>query len=142
MTSAATSKTYSSPYKIAVIPGDGIGLEVMPPALSILQTASSLFNFELDLSSQFDFASCDYYEKNGGKMLPDDWVEVLGKFDCIYFGAVGGPKRVPDHISLWGSLLLFRRQFDQYVLSLPLSLLLSSHPHFYLVDTSTCAHAS
>jgi tartrate dehydrogenase/decarboxylase/D-malate dehydrogenase len=62
----------------------------------------------------YDFASCDYYEKHG-KMLPDDWKDKLGKHDAIFFGAVGMPDQVPDHISLWGSLLQFRREFDQYI---------------------------
>lgn len=101
-------------YKIAVIAGDGIGTEVMPPALSILRYLAQKHQFELQMT-EFDFASCDYYEQNGGKMMPDDWETTLKAFDCIYFGAVGDPKRIPDHVTLWGSLLLFRRQFDQYV---------------------------
>ncbi len=116
---AAGQKRFRSPYKIAVIPGDGIGQEVMPQGLRVLQRAAELYGFELALQ-HFDFASCDYYfgaEKGATeprrKMLPDDWVEQLKPFDCLYFGAVGDPARIPDHISLWGSLLLFRRQFDQ-----------------------------
>jgi len=62
----------------------------------------------------FDFASCNYYVKHG-QMLPDDWKARIGSHDAIYFGAVGGPDMVPDHISLWGSLIRFRREFDQYV---------------------------
>jgi tartrate dehydrogenase/decarboxylase/D-malate dehydrogenase len=60
-----------------------------------------------------EWASCDYVRH--GKMMPDDWREQLQGFDAIYFGAVGWPDTVPDHISLWGSLLKFRREFDQYV---------------------------
>ncbi|KDQ60513.1 hypothetical protein JAAARDRAFT_32922 [Jaapia argillacea MUCL 33604] len=108
-------------YKIAVIAGDGIGLEVMPEGLRCLQAASKKHGFTLSLT-EFDFASCDYYEKNG-KMLPDDWVELLKPFDAIYFGAVGDPRRYPDHITLWGSLLQFRRQFDQYVNLRPVRLI-------------------
>lgn len=104
---------FKSPYKIAVIPGDGIGKEVVPVGVRILQACAKKYGFEVQLE-HFDFASCDYYERHA-KMLPDDWVEVLSRFDALFFGAVGDPKRVPDHISLWGSLLLFRRQFDQYV---------------------------
>ena len=100
-------------YKIAVIPGDGIGQEVMPCGLSALFSASERFNFTLDITT-FDFASCDYYERYG-KMMPDNWAEILTPFDAIYFGAVGDPNRYPDHVTLWGSLLQMRRHFDQYV---------------------------
>lgn len=79
-----------SPYKVAVIPGDGIGKEVMVPGIKALEACAERFGFALQLTT-FDFASCDYYEKHG-KMLPDDWVEVLRKFDAVYFGAVGDPK--------------------------------------------------
>ncbi|KDN47355.1 putative tartrate dehydrogenase [Tilletiaria anomala UBC 951] len=113
MPTTSTSASTNGATPIAVIPGDGIGKEVMPPAISILQAAANKFSCDLQLT-EFDFASCDYYESHG-KMLPDDWVETLRKFDCIYFGAVGDPKRVPDHVSLWGNLLLFRRQFDQCI---------------------------
>ncbi|EEU41792.1 uncharacterized protein NECHADRAFT_54226 [Fusarium vanettenii 77-13-4] len=99
--------------KIAVIPGDGIGVEVMPYGVRCLQAAAQKFNLSLEFE-EFDFASCDYYEKHGS-MLPNDWKETLTKFDAIYFGAVGMPDRVPDNISLWGSLLKFRREFDQYI---------------------------
>ncbi|KAK6084391.1 tartrate dehydrogenase [Seiridium cupressi] len=99
--------------KIAVIPGDGIGQEVMPYGVGSLQAAAKVFGLSLEFE-HFDFASCAYYEKHGD-MLPTDWKETLSKFDAIYFGAVGMPDQVPDHISLWGSLLKFRREFDQYV---------------------------
>ena len=100
-------------YRIAVIAGDGIGKEVMPEGLRVLEAAAKKFGFELRLD-EFDFSSCDYYAKHG-KMLPDDWKEKIGGHDAIYFGAVGMPQQVPDHISLWGSLIKFRREFDQYV---------------------------
>lgn len=100
-------------YKIAVIPGDGIGQEVMPCGLQALRAASARFKFDLSITA-FDFASCDYYDKHG-KMMPDNWIELLTPFDAIYFGAVGDPARHPDHVTLWGSLLQMRRHFDQYV---------------------------
>ena len=108
-------------YKIAVIPGDGIGREVVPEGVRVLRKAADLFGFQLQLD-EFDFASCDYYLKHG-KMLPDDWKERIGHHDAIFFGAVGCPERVPDHISLWGSLILFRREFDQYVNLRPVRLM-------------------
>ena len=98
---------------IAVIAGDGIGKEVMPEGIRVMQAAASRFGIDLQFD-YFDFSSWDYFEKNG-KMLPDDWKEQIGGHDAIYFGAVGWPEKIPDHVSLWGSLLLFRREFDQYV---------------------------
>ena len=70
----------------------------------------------------FDFASWDYYEKHG-EMMPEDWKDKIGKHDAIYFGAVGWPAKIPDHISLWGSLIKFRREFDQYVNLRPVRLM-------------------
>ena len=100
-------------YRIAVIPGDGIGKEVVPEGLRVLDAAARKFGIDLAYD-QFDFASCDYYAAHG-KMMPDDWKDRIGGHDAIFFGAVGWPDTVPDHISLWGSLLKFRREFDQYV---------------------------
>ncbi len=108
-------------YRIAVIPGDGIGKEVVPEGLRALEQAAKRFGFALE-TAWFDFASCDYHEKHG-RMMPDDWKERIGRFDAIYFGAVGWPAKVPDHISLWGSLVLFRREFDQYVNLRPVKLM-------------------
>ena len=108
-------------HRIAVIPGDGIGKEVAPEGLRVLQGAASAFDFDLDYA-QFDYASADYYAKTG-QMLPDGWFDELNRFDAIFFGAVGWPDVVPDHISLWGSLLQFRRAFDQYVSLRPVKLL-------------------
>jgi len=102
-----------STHRIAVIAGDGIGPEVMPEGLRVLEVAASRFNIDLQFD-HFDFASCDYHQRHG-QMLPDNWKDQIGGHDAIYFGAVGWPDKVPDHISLWGSLLLFRREFDQYV---------------------------
>ncbi len=99
--------------KIAVIAGDGIGKEVMPEGLRVLQAAASRYGIALELE-HFDFASCDYYAQHG-QMMPDNWKDLLTPKDAIFFGAVGWPDTVPDHVSLWGSLLKFRREFDQYV---------------------------
>ncbi|MFU9135901.1 tartrate dehydrogenase [Erwinia tasmaniensis] len=108
-------------YRIAVIPGDGIGKEVMPEGVRVMDAAAAQFGITLEWT-WFDFASADYYQQHG-KMLPDDWFTTLKSFDAIYFGAVGWPAIVPDHVSLWGSLLQFRRQFDQYVNLRPVRLL-------------------
>lgn len=110
-----------SKHRIAVIPGDGIGKEVVPEGLRVLDAASRRFGIELSLD-HFDFASCDYYAKHG-KMMPDDWKDRIGGHDAIFYGAVGWPATVPDHVSLWGSLLLFRREFDQYVNLRPVRLM-------------------
>jgi len=99
--------------RIAVIAGDGIGKEVMPEGLRVVQAAATRFGIDLQFD-HFDFSSWDYYERHG-KMLPDNWKDQIGGHDAIYFGAVGWPEKIPDHVSLWGSLLLFRREFDQYV---------------------------
>ena len=99
--------------QIAVIPGDGIGKEVMPEGLRALQAAAT--HFKLDLAfTHIDWASCDHYAQTG-QMMPDDWKAQLEGMDAILFGAVGWPATVPDHTSLWGSLLKFRREFDQYI---------------------------
>ena len=82
---------------------------------------SKKFGFELR-QDWFDFASYDYYAKHE-RMMPEDWKDQIGKHDAIYFGAVGMPDKVPDHISLWGSLILFRREFDQYVNLRPVRLM-------------------
>jgi len=103
----------SNHHRIAVIPGDGIGTEVMPEGIRVLEAAAARHGLDLRFD-MFEFASCDYYEAHG-RMLPDDWKAQIGGHDAIFFGAVGMPDRVPDHVSLWGSLLQFRREFDQYV---------------------------
>jgi tartrate dehydrogenase/decarboxylase/D-malate dehydrogenase len=100
-------------HRIAVIAGDGIGKEVMPEGLRVLEAAATRFGIALQFD-HFDFACWDYYEKHG-QMLPEDWKVQIGRHDAIFFGAVGWPEKIPDHVSLWGSLLLFRREFDQYV---------------------------
>ncbi len=103
----------SKQFKIAVIPGDGIGKEVMPEGLRALAAAAK--RFDLDLAfTHVEWASCDYHAQHG-QMMPDDWKAQLAGMDAIFFGAVGWPATVPDHVSLWGSLLKFRREFDQYI---------------------------
>ena len=99
--------------RIAVIAGDGIGKEVMPEGLRVMEAAARKFGLDLHFD-HFDFSSWDYFEKHG-QMLPDNWKEQIGGHDAIYFGAVGWPDKIADHVSLWGSLLLFRREFDQYI---------------------------
>jgi tartrate dehydrogenase/decarboxylase/D-malate dehydrogenase len=111
----------SERYRIAVIPGDGIGREVVPEGVRCLTMAAETYGFELEFT-EFDFASADYWLEHG-EMLPPDWRDLLGGFDAIFFGAVGWPDVVPDHTSLWGSLLQFRRGFDQYVNLRPVRLL-------------------
>ncbi|MBP1202235.1 tartrate dehydrogenase/decarboxylase/D-malate dehydrogenase [Duganella sp. 1411] len=108
-------------HKIAVIAGDGIGKEVMPEGIRVVDAAARRFDIGIEWTS-FEWASCDYYAQHG-KMMPDDWFDQLKGFDAIFFGAVGWPDTVPDHISLWGSLLKFRRQFDQYVNLRPVRLM-------------------
>ena len=108
-------------HRIAVIAGDGIGKEVMPEGLRALERAAGLYGVDLALD-EFDFAHCDYYAQHG-RMMPEDWKEQIGGHDAIYFGAVGWPATVPDHVSLWGSLLQFRREFDQYVNLRPVKLM-------------------
>ena len=108
-------------HRIAVIPGDGIGKEVMPEGVRVLEKAAALYGFSLDLDWR-DFACCDYYARHG-EMMPANWKELVGTSDAILFGAVGWPDTVPDHVSLWGSLLQFRREFDQYVNLRPVRLM-------------------
>jgi tartrate dehydrogenase/decarboxylase/D-malate dehydrogenase len=105
--------TQKSTQRIAVIAGDGIGKETTPEGLRVLEAAASKFGIDLKFD-HFDFSSWDYYEKHG-KMLPDDWKDQIGGHDAIFFGAVGWPEKIADHVSLWGSLLMFRREFDQYI---------------------------
>ncbi|MCP4232047.1 MAG: tartrate dehydrogenase [Aestuariibacter sp.] len=103
----------SQTYNVAVIAGDGIGKEVMPEGLKIVKAAAGKFGLNIEFHT-FEWGGCDYYETYG-KMMPDDWKDQVADMDAIYFGAVGWPASVPDHISLWGSILTFRREFDQYI---------------------------
>jgi len=100
-------------HRIAVIPGDGIGKEVMPEGLRALVAAAHRFDIDLQFD-HFDFACAEYYDAHG-QMMPEHWKDLIGGHDAIFFGAVGWPGTVPDHVSLWGSLIQFRREFDQYV---------------------------
>jgi tartrate dehydrogenase/decarboxylase/D-malate dehydrogenase len=106
-------------YEVAVIPGDGIGKEVMPAGLSVLQKVADEHGFKLSLM-EYPW-SCETYHATG-KMMPDDGIELLKDSDAIYLGAVGFPG-VPDHISLWGLLIPIRRSFDQYINLRPIRLL-------------------
>jgi tartrate dehydrogenase/decarboxylase / D-malate dehydrogenase len=99
-------------HRIAVIPGDGIGKEVVPEGLRVLERAAARFGIGLEFA-HFDW-NCDHYVRTG-RMMPEDWFETLSPFEAIFYGAVGWPAAVPDHVSLWGSLIQFRRRFDQYV---------------------------
>src|SRR6476660_6215089 len=108
-------------YDIAVIPGDGIGKEVVPEGMRVLERAAKKFGFELK-QKWHDFASYDYYAKHE-RMMPEDWEARLSDKRAIYFGAVGWPEKIPDHISLWGSLILFRRKFQLYVNLRPVRLM-------------------
>lgn len=108
-------------HTISIIPGDGIGKEVMPEGIRVLEAAASRFGFEIE-QQWHDFACCDYYATHG-TMMPEDWKARIGRPDAIFFGAVGWPDTVPDHISLWGSLLQFRREYDQYVNLRPVRLM-------------------
>jgi len=98
-------------YQISVIPGDGVGREVVQVGIQIAEVLSRHHGFSLELV-EYPW-SCEWYASNG-KMMPDDALESLAETDAIYLGAVGYPG-VPDHVSLWGLLLPIRQAFDQYV---------------------------
>ena len=102
-------------WRIAVIAGDGVGKEVIPEGLKVLDAAHPGLDFE-----QLDW-SCERYLKTG-RMMPEDALDTLGRFDAIYLGAVGWPS-VPDHVSLWGLLLPIRKAFEQYANVRPVKLL-------------------
>ncbi len=106
-------------YRLAVIPGDGIGKEVVPEGLRVLDAAARRFGFDLALTP-YDW-SCETY-KATGRMMPEDGLDRLKESDAIFLGAVGFPG-VPDHVSLWGLLIPIRRQFQQYVNLRPVRLL-------------------
>jgi tartrate dehydrogenase/decarboxylase/D-malate dehydrogenase len=106
-------------YDIALIPGDGIGKEVVPEALRVLKELASRFSFGVTFK-EFPYSS-DYYLEHG-KMMPGDGLEQLKSFDAIILGAVGDP-RIPDHVTLWELLMPLRRGFDLYVNLRPVKLL-------------------
>ena len=99
-------------HHIAVIPGDGIGREVIPEGVRVLEAAGARHGIKFAWK-EFPW-SCDWYKAHG-KMCPDDAADTLRLFDAVYFGAVGNPAVVPDHIAVWGLLINFRRWFDLYV---------------------------
>ena len=99
------NKEIKNTFRIAAIPGDGIGKEVLPEGIKVLKKAAEVQGITLEFT-EFDWACSDYYIVHGD-MLPTDWKEILQNFDAIYFGAVGDPQRVPDHISLWVHYLNF-----------------------------------
>jgi tartrate dehydrogenase/decarboxylase/D-malate dehydrogenase len=107
-------------YRIALLPGDGIGQEVLPPACAVLDEAAQGHGFALDYVG-FDWG-CDHYVATG-RMMPVDALETLRGFDAIFLGAVGDPARVPDHVSLREMLIAIRQGFDQYVNLRPVRLL-------------------
>jgi tartrate dehydrogenase/decarboxylase / D-malate dehydrogenase len=104
-------KPKSSTLKIAVIPGDGIGNEVVPEGIKVLEAVGRRFDLAFEWQ-HFDW-SCERFKKTG-KMMPDDGLDQLRGSDAIYLGAVGFPG-VPDHVSLWGLLIPIRRGFQQYI---------------------------
>jgi tartrate dehydrogenase/decarboxylase/D-malate dehydrogenase len=106
-------------YKIANIPGDGIGKEVVPEGLRVLDAAGRKFGIEFSFAD-FDW-SCETYTKTG-RMMPEDGTDQLREHDAVFLGAVGFPS-VPDHVSLWGLLIPIRRDFHQYVNLRPVRLL-------------------
>ena len=97
-------------YRIASIPGDGIGNEVIPAGIEVLEALAAKESFRLDFE-HFDWSSARY--KQTGSYIPEGGLERLKTFDAIFFGAVGAPD-VPDHISLWGLRLPICQGFDQY----------------------------
>ncbi|MFD0743190.1 isocitrate/isopropylmalate family dehydrogenase [Phytohabitans flavus] len=106
-------------HRIATIPGDGIGREVVPAAQDVLALAGERHGFRLEWT-EFDW-SCEYYTRTG-RMMPADGLDQVAAFDAIFLGAVGYPG-VPDHVSLWGLLIPMRRAFAQYVNLRPVRLL-------------------
>ena len=103
-----------------MIPGDGVGREVIPEGIRVLEAAGARHGIHLAWQ-EFPWSS-DWYKAHG-RMCPEDAPDILRKFDAIYFGAVGNPAIVPDHISVWGLLINFRRVFDLYVNLRPIRLL-------------------
>jgi len=106
-------------YNIAVIPGDGIGKEVVPEGILAMEAAARRYGFGFEWK-EFDW-SCETYAKTG-RMMPEDGIAQLTGFDSVFLGAVGYPG-VPDHISLWGLLIPLRREFQQYINLRPVRLL-------------------
>jgi tartrate dehydrogenase/decarboxylase/D-malate dehydrogenase len=99
--------------EIAVLPGDGIGKEVVPAALDVLHTIAEVHGGIKFECSAFTW-NCDHYLKHG-KMMPEDGLQILQGYEAIFLGAIGNPKLVPDHVSLWGLLIKIRRSFEQVI---------------------------
>ncbi|TEA78115.1 tartrate dehydrogenase [Allopusillimonas ginsengisoli] len=110
----------SKTHKIAVMAGDGIGKEVMPEGVRVLEAVAARRGIRFDWL-ELDW-SCDYYAKHG-RMMPEDWKSRLMDQEAIFFGAIGWPETVPDHVALWESLFKFRREFDQYINLRPVRLM-------------------
>ena len=108
-----------SNYRIAVIPGDGIGKEVVPEGERVLDAAGARFGFTFEWT-RFPWDCSTYAET--GRIMPEDGIEQLASFDAIFLGAVGWPG-VPDHVSLWDMLIPIRRSFEQYVNLRPVRLM-------------------
>jgi tartrate dehydrogenase/decarboxylase/D-malate dehydrogenase len=113
------TKERSMAFRIALIPGDGIGTEVVPEGVRVLEALAGHFDFKVKFT-EFPY-SCAYYLKHG-VMMPEEGIQVLAGFDAIFLGAVGHPG-VPDHVSLWGLLIPIRRRMQQYVNLRPVRLL-------------------
>lgn len=108
-----------SQFRIAAIPGDGIGHEVIPEGIRVLEAVGKRFDIDYQWQ-EFDW-SCERYHKTGA-MMPEDGIDQLKEFDAIYLGAVGYPG-VPDHVSLWGLLIPIRREMQQYINLRPVRLM-------------------
>ncbi|MDH3453474.1 MAG: tartrate dehydrogenase [Gammaproteobacteria bacterium] len=106
-------------YRIALLPGDGIGRETVPEGVRVLEAAGGKYGMDFDFQ-EFDW-SCDRFRQTG-RMMPEDGIARLSEFDAVFLGAVGWPG-VPDHVSLWGMLIPIRREFQQYVNLRPVRLL-------------------
>jgi tartrate dehydrogenase/decarboxylase/D-malate dehydrogenase len=106
-------------HKVACIPGDGIGKEVVPEGMKILEAVGRRYKIEFEWTT-FDW-SCETFTKTG-RMMPENGLEILREYEAIFLGAVGFPG-VPDHVSLWGLLIPIRRGFHQYVNLRPVRLL-------------------
>ncbi|MFC7459512.1 tartrate dehydrogenase [Hydrogenophaga defluvii] len=110
-----------STHRIAVIPGDGIGPEVMPEGLRVLEAAGKKFGIAFQFDHFNDWCTPHYLKH--GTMMPDHWQAQIGGHDAIFFGAVGTPDIVPDHEAVWGSIIKIRREFDQFVNLRPVRLM-------------------
>ena len=127
MTAPANEKKFG----ISVIPGDGIGNEVVPEGLRVLEAVGKKYGIDYGFE-HYDW-NCETYAKTG-RMMPEDGLDQLRDCDSIFLGAVGFPG-VPDHISLWGLLIPIRREFQQYVNLRPVRLLPGITPPVHGYET-------